>query len=141
MKTIILLSLALAFNACELPQNEPAPVYNYVPKPFVVPEKMLGEYVAASHNINKGVVTINSNEITLDTEMYKITAYVDNTWFYNNCYIKITLPDGTIMQIWGYKGYDLINIKLIDEGVEYELGRFEPIKPSQPEAPPAPVYN
>jgi len=116
----------LALGACETADvNEPGPVHDYVAPDFKVPEKMLGNYINSSFNQNDGTVLITEDIIVVDTEIYSVVLPVDNTMYYNNCYIKIILPDGMIMQIWEYDGHEFINIRILDSSLEYPLGRFE----------------
>lgn len=136
MKTIITTLLFLSLTACELKDvNEESPVVNYVKPDFVVPKQMLGEYVNADHNFNKGTVSITPTVITIATITYSVTVPINNDMYYNGCYISIKLPDGVIMQVWHYKGHDFVNVRLIDEGVEYPLGRYVPVKPEEPTGP------
>ena len=125
MKPLITtIALLLTLTSCELPDvNEASPEHYYTPPAFKVPAKMIGEYMNASHNPNKGTVSITETLITISTEQYTDTIPVTNEMYYNNCYIKIALPDGAILQIWEYDGYDFIHI-LIDGS---SLGRFEPV--------------
>lgn len=116
----------------------------YKASDFKVPELMIGDYVNADHNFNKGSVSITDKLITISTEIYKASVPVNNGMYYNGCYILIHLPDGSTLEIWLYTGHTFIKIDLIDEGVEYKLGRFEPVKdevkPVEPE-PVKPIYN
>lgn len=125
MKPILTtISLLFALTSCELPDvNEASPEHDYTPPTFEVPAKMIGEYESASHNPNKGTVSITAIEIIIATEQCTDTIPVTNEMYYNNCYIKITLPHGSILQIWEYDGYEFIHI-LIDGS---SLGRFERI--------------
>lgn len=143
MKTIFTsLLFVIALTSCELKDvNQPAPISTYVPPDFKVPAIMLGEYVNSEHNFNKGAVSISETIIRITTDVYSIEVPVSNQMYYNGCCITIYLSDGTVIEVWHYKGHDFINIKLIDEGVEYGLGRFEPFKevvPSEPEEPTKP---
>ena len=115
---------------CELPDvnDMEGPASDYTAPGFEVPAKMIGEYQNASHNPNKGVISITEQEINIVTELYSVTLPVSNEMYYNNCYIKITFPDGSILQIWEYDGYDFIFIRLYQDGSWQEYGRYEPIE-------------
>ena len=115
MKPLITtIALLLTLTSCELPDvNEASPEHYYTPPAFKVPAKMIGEYENAPHNPNTGVVSIEIDTITIESEQYSVILPVTNEMYYNNCYIKITLPDGAILQIWEYDGYEFIHI-LID---------------------------
>lgn len=142
MKTIIItLLLTITFTACEpVETNTQQSESTYKAPDFKVPELMIGEYVNADHNFNKGNVSITDKLIIINTEIYKASVPVNNEMYYNGCYILIHMPDGSTLEVWLYTGHTFIKIDLIDEGVEYKLGRFEPVEPVEPE-PVKPIYN
>lgn len=149
MKTIITTLLALTLLGCELPEvNKPAPVSTYVHPDFKMPEILIGDYVSNKDNFNHGKVSITDKEVIIQTDIYSIVIKVSNDMYFNNCYLIVYLPDGSILKIWERKEHGFINIYLEDGGVEYTIGRFDifkegvkPVDPITPVEPVKPVYN
>lgn len=118
---IATLCVVISLYGCHEPEQ---PVYvpyvNYMPENFSIPGNYLGLYESKT-----GIVCISDSLIVVNTKYFSKQFEVNNSMFYNNCYIKIPSAPGKTIKIWKYSPEDdFIRLEFEDSGVEYDFGFY-----------------